>query len=86
MRQIRKYTLPTNYPRTHLVVSTDWKFLDFQVQNGLMVVWIMCDVESEELKDVCLVLKFTGNYAYKNERYLGTCQKEELVYHLFEIE
>ena len=80
---IFKYKL--NYGLNQLRVRNASQFLDFQVQDGQLVIWTLEPADTDYSERWILVC-FTGEVPELDtyDIYLGTVQHDGLVYHAFE--
>lgn len=84
MYSIYKYNLDLTERQT-LNLPKGRKFLDVQVQNGKIVIWLLVDPNAELIGQQFRIIG-TGQRlnSIPTGQYLGTVQLDSFVWHLFE--
>ena len=84
--EVLKFTIP--YTRgTHKVNMPDtWQRMgDVQVQHGSLVFWCLADRNSN-YTNVNFQVSYTGDRVEMWRQHMGTTIKDDLVYHVFEMQ
>ena len=79
---ILKFKLGT---RTPIKCPKIVKFLDVQVQDGKVVMWVLCDLNATEEEYIihCIGTGWSEIYINKPDNYIATTQVGEYVWHFF---
>lgn len=85
MKTIHKQPIPSINSRVVLRLSTDAKFIHFDLQNRDMCVWVETPVIVKEYKTRTLAVFGTGFDVPDEAVHIGTLQDRGYVWHLYEL-
>lgn len=85
MRRIFKYQLSISDEQT-VSLPIGSRILSLQVQRGIPCIWAIVDDEQSKTSQVVIRMFGTGHcisYEESNDRFAGTIQVRDLVFHVF---